>query len=134
LTRTRAALLGACALVVLLFALVPRPADAPLGRLANVEGDGPDPRYDAPLDGDAIRRAGRIVADDDTYAVVVRGGDPLLQGNLKAAAQLFLAPALPVQDLRRARWVLVHSPRDPGSSARDLGGDLWLIDADNPHP
>lgn len=129
---TRAALLGACALVVLLLALVPRPADAPLGRLANVDGDGPDPRYDAPLDGDAVRRAGRIVPDDDTYAVVVRGGDPLLQGNLKAAAQLFLAPALPVQDLNRAQWVLVYSDRDPGLDAARLGGNLWLVHADSP--
>jgi len=131
LTRaTRAALLGACALVVLGFALVPRPADAPLGRLANVDGDGPDPRYDAPLDGDAVRRAGRIVPEDDTYAVVVRGGDPLLQGNLKAAAQLFLVPALPVQDLSRAEWVLLYAESDPGLGARRLGENLWLVDAD----
>jgi hypothetical protein len=133
LTRaTRAALLGACALVVLLLALVPRPADAPLGRLANVESDGPDPRYDAPLDGAAVRRAGRIVGDDETYAVFVRGGDPLLQGNLKAAAQLFLAPALPVQDLNRARWVLLYARSDPGLDAVRLGGNLWLVDADSP--
>jgi hypothetical protein len=133
LTRAaRAALFGACSLVVLLLALVPRPADSPLGRLANVDGDGPDPRYDAPLDGDAVRRAGRIVPDDDTYGVVVRGGDPLLQGNLKAAAQLFLAPALPVQDLNRAQWVLLYAASDPGLDATRLGGNLWLVHGNNP--
>lgn len=128
---TRAALLAACALVVLLLALVPRPADAPLGRLANVEGDGPDPAYDVPLDRDAVRRAGRIVPDDETYAVVVRRADPLLQGNLKAAAQLFLAPALPVQDLSRAEWLLVYDERDPGLGAERLGENVWLVHTDS---
>jgi hypothetical protein len=52
----------------------------------------------------------------------------LLQGNLKAAAQLFLAPALPVQDLNRARWVLVYGTRDPGLSAIEVGANLWLVD------
>jgi hypothetical protein len=130
----RAALLAACALIVLLLALAPAPADAPLGRLANVEGEGPDPRFDTPLDGGAIRRAGERVPDDETYAVFARDADPLLQGNLKAAAQLFLAPSLPVQDLTRAQWILVYRRRDPGSSAFELGGNLWLIHADNPHP
>jgi hypothetical protein len=123
----RAALLGVCALVVLVLALIPAPSDSPFGRLANVDGDGPDPRFDAPLDGAAVRRAGALVPDDETYAVFARGADPLLQGNLKAAAQLFLAPSLPVQDLNRAQWVLVYSTRNPGLSARDLGHNLWLV-------
>jgi hypothetical protein len=127
----RAALLAACALVVVLLSLVPAPSDSPFGRLANVDGDGPDPRYDAPLDAAAVRRAGERVPDDENYAVFVRGADPLLQGNLKAAAQLFLAPSLPVQDLNRAQWVLVYSRRDPGLSALGLGGNLWLVQADS---
>jgi hypothetical protein len=128
----RAALLAACTLVAVLLAFVPAPSDSPVGRLANVDGDGPDPRYDAPLDSGAIRRAGKLVPDDETYAVFAQGADPLLQGNLKAAAQLFLAPSLPVQDLNRAQWVLVYSTRDPGLRARDLGTNLWLVHADSP--
>jgi hypothetical protein len=131
LTRAaRAALLGACTLAVVLLALVPRPSDAPLGRLANVDSDGPDPRYDVPLDGAAIRLAGDLVPDDATYAVLVRDGDPLLQGNLKAAAQLFLAPALPVQDPDRAQWILLYVAGEPGLPARLLGRNLWLVDAE----
>ena len=125
----RAALIGACTLVVVLLTLVPRPSDAPLGRLANVDGDGPDPRYDAPLDGDAVRRAGRLVPDDETYALIVLEGDPLLQGNLKAAAQLYLAPSLPVQDLQRAQWLVLYDDERPARGAVRLGDKLWLVHA-----
>jgi hypothetical protein len=106
----RAALLVACALVAAALALVPSPSDSPLGRVASLDGDGPDPRYDTRLDGAAIRRAGGILPDATTYAVAAPGAPPLLAGNLKAATQLFLAPALPVQDARAARWVLVYGP------------------------
>jgi hypothetical protein len=117
---------------VLLLALVPRPADAPLGRLANVEGDGPDPRFDAPLDAAALRRAGRLVPDDETYLAAAPGADPLLQGNLKAAAQLYLAPSLPVQSLARAQWVLAYLEGEPGVPGVRLGSKLWLFDAEAP--
>jgi hypothetical protein len=127
---TRAAVLAACALAVLLLALVPRPSDSPLGRLANVDGDGPDPRFDAPLDAAAIRRAGRIVPDDATYLAVAPGADPLLQGNLKAAAQLYLAPSLPIQDLDRAQWVLAYLDVTPDVPATRLGPNLWLFGPD----
>jgi hypothetical protein len=131
LTRAaRVAVLAACSLVVLLLLLVPRASDSPLGRLANVDGDGPDPRFDAPLDPRALRRAGRIVPDDETYLAAAPGADPLLQGNLKAAAQLYLAPSLPVQDLNRAQWVLAYLDVVPDAPAVRLGSNLWLFDAD----
>ena len=126
----RAALLAACAVVALLLALVPRPSASPLGRLANVEGDGPDPRFDAPLDADALRRAGRLVPDDETYIAVAPGADPLLQGNLKAAAQLYLAPSLPVQSLERAQWALAYLEAEPDIPGRRVGSNLWLFDAE----
>ena len=128
----RAALLAACAVVALVFALVPGPADSPLGRLANVEGDGPDPRFDAPLDPEALRRAGRLVPDDETYIAVAPGADPLLQGSLKAAAQLYLAPSLPVQSLDRAQWALAYLEVEPDVPGRRLGSNLWLFDAEAP--
>jgi hypothetical protein len=124
--------LAACSLVVLLLALVPRPSDSPLGRLANVDGDGPDPRFDAPLDAGAIRRASRIVPDDETYLAAAPGADPLLQGNLKAAAQLYLAPSLPVQDLNRAQWVLAYLDVVPDIPATRLGSKLWLFHDEGP--
>lgn len=127
----RAALLAACALVVVALTLIPGPSDSPLGRLANVEGDGPDPHFDAPLDARALRRAGRIVPDDETYAAVAPGGDPLLQGNLKAAAQLYLSPSRPVQGLNRAQWVLAHLDVEPDVPSVRLGSKLWLFDAES---
>jgi hypothetical protein len=108
--RARATLLAACVVVAAALALVPEPSESPLGRVASFDGDGPEPRYDVPVDGPAIRRAGAIVPDDATYAVLAPGASPLLQGNLKAAGQLFLAPALPVQDPARADWRVVYGP------------------------
>lgn len=128
----RAALIAACAVAVLLLVLVPRPSDSPLGRLANVEGDGPDPRFDVPLDAAAMRRAGRMVPDDEPYLAAAPGADPLLQGNLKAAAQLYLAPSLPVQDLNRAQWVLAYLDVQPDGPAVRLGSNLWLFHTDAP--
>lgn len=96
----------AAAAVVLGSAVIPGPPGEPARRLLNVDADGRDPRWDRPLDGTSVRRAGSIVPDDSTYLLDVRGADPVLQGNLKAAAQLFLAPALPVQSEANADWVL----------------------------
>lgn len=128
--RARFALLAACACVAGVLALVPDPERAPLGRVASIDGDGPDPLYDAPLDGEAIRRAGEIVPGGATYAVFAPGASPLVQGNLKAAAQLFLAPALPVQDQTEADWLLVYGTgiRIPGGARlQPLGPNLALV-------
>jgi hypothetical protein len=78
----------------------------PAHRLANVDGDGRAPLYDRPLDDSSLRRAGELVPDDATYYVDASGADPLWQGNLKAAAQLYLAPALPILDRDRAQWIV----------------------------
>jgi hypothetical protein len=131
LTRpARAALLALCAVAVVLLALVPSPADSPLGRVANVEGDGPEPRFDVALDARALRRAGRLVPDDETYLAAAPGASPLLQGNLKAAAQLYLAPSLPVQSLERAQWVVAYLEGEPELPGVRLGARLWLFDAE----
>ena len=108
--RREVALLLALAAAALLLALVPW-LNTPVARLAAYDGDGPDPRYDAHVDGAALRRAGDVVPDGDTYFLFTPGASPLLAGNLKAAAQLFLSPALPVTDPRRARWVLRYGGR-----------------------
>jgi hypothetical protein len=69
---------------------------------------GANPRYDRPLRSDAIRRAGTLASDDATYYVWAPSEDPVFFGSLKAAAQLFFAPALPVPDPRRARWIFAY--------------------------
>jgi hypothetical protein len=112
---------------------VPSPTDSPLGRVANVDGDGPDPLWDTPVDGAAMRRAGELLPDDARYLLWAPGSTPLLQGNLKAAAQLFLAHALPVQDPAAAAWVLSYraSPvLPPGVEAdetRRVGPSILLV-------
>jgi hypothetical protein len=90
--------------------LVPSPADSPLGRVASLDADGPDPLWDTPVDGAAVRRAGELLPDDARYVVWApeASASPLLRGNLKAATQLLLAPALPVQDPAAAEWVLSY--------------------------
>jgi hypothetical protein len=85
---------------------LPGPLGEPARRLANSEADGKDPQWDRPVDGAALRRAGRAVDSGATYALDAAGADPVLQGNLKAGAQLFLAPALPVRDPRAADFLL----------------------------
>jgi hypothetical protein len=109
----------------------------PLRRLAKVDGDGPDPRYDIAIDPEAIRRAARIVPDDARYLVAVGGHDPLEHGNLKAAAQLFFAPALPVQDPAAAGWLLTYREKavvPPGRVRRriQLTPRMALAELDRP--
>jgi hypothetical protein len=87
--------------------------NTPVARLAAYEGDGPEPLYDAALDAAAIRRAGELLPDRTTYSVYAPAVRPLLAGNLKAAAQLFLAPALPVHDLAQADWILSYGAPQP---------------------
>lgn len=96
---------AAVAAVVVALSFVPW-GDSPVRRLAGGEGDGPDARFDVPLDADALRSAADTVPPDDEYVTVWPGGTPLEQGNLKAAGQLYLAHALPVLDPARPRWIL----------------------------
>jgi hypothetical protein len=105
--RREVALLLVLAAGAVLLALVPG-LNTPVSRLAAYDGDGREPLYDANLDAAAIRRAGELLPDDATYAVYAPAARPLLAGNLKAAAQLFLAPALPLHDPRQAEWVLSY--------------------------
>jgi hypothetical protein len=99
---------AAVAAAILVSPAVPGPLGEPARRLVNSEADGRDPEWDRPLDGDALRRGAERIPDDGTYALDAAGADPVLQGNLKAGAQLFFAPALPVQDPRRADVVVKY--------------------------
>jgi hypothetical protein len=103
--RREVALLVALAAALCVLALVPG-LSTPVSRLAAYDGDGPEPLYDARVDASALRRAGDILPDRTRYYLHTPGASPLLAGNVKAGAQLFLAPALPVRDPREARWVV----------------------------
>lgn len=129
----RLAIVAAVALLAVVGLLVPSPADSPLGRVANIDGDGRDPLWDTPVDGTAMRRAGGLLPDDARYFLWTPGATPLLQGNVKAAAQLFLAPAVPMQDPAAAAWVLSYQaspPLPPGIVAddtRSVGPRILLV-------
>jgi len=129
----RPALVLAVVLAALAGLLVPSPANSPLGRLVNIDADAPDPLWDTPVDGAAVRRAGELLPDDARYLLWAPGASPLLQGNLKAATQLMLAPALPVQDPAAAQWVLSYraSPAlPPGLRAGEplsVGPGVFLV-------
>jgi hypothetical protein len=128
------ALLLALVVATAVLAVVPR---SPIARLANYDSDGPDPLYDADVDGKAIRRAGELIPEDATYYIHTAPTDPLLIGNLKAAGQLFFAPALPVRDVARAEWIvsyqapkLVPAGLHIGRAYR-LGERIWLLEVES---
>jgi hypothetical protein len=104
--RRSAASLAIAFVVAGLLIASPGPVGEPLRRLVNVEADGPDPHYDRPISARSIRRAAATIPDDATYAIEVPRNDPVLVGNLKAAGQLFFTPALPLQEARRADWIV----------------------------
>ncbi|MDP9227391.1 MAG: hypothetical protein M3P18_26800 [Actinomycetota bacterium] len=75
------------------------------------------------IDDDALRRAGSLLADDATYAVVVRNNEQALF-EVKRDARLFLLPALAVTNPRRAGWILTYrSPLPTGVH----GGRSYVI-------
>ena len=98
---------AAAAAVVLAVAAVPWP-DGPLRRLAGGEGDGPQPSFDVPLDARTLASASDSLPDDLLYATSAPDAPPVVQGNLKAAGQLYLSRQLPVQDLGRASIVFTY--------------------------
>jgi len=103
MSRSAAAVAAGLVLAAVVAAL-----PGPGRRLAEIPGDGPDPVYDVPLPAAQIRAVGRRLPDDSAYILRTPGSTPLVAGNLKAAGQLFFAPALPVQDERAARWEVVY--------------------------
>ena len=132
--RARGALLGTCALVTLVLAFAPGRLGAPIRRLANYDADTRDPIYNAPVDGAAIRTAGRLIPDSrrETYYIYT-GPYPQLGHDLIGAGLLFFLPALAVSDPKDARWILSYEapsrvPRgiQAGRSYR-LGPKIFLV-------
>ena len=125
----------ALAVLTAVVAVAPRVSE-PLARLANYEADTRDPIYDAAVDAAAIRRAAMLLPERTTYFIHTAGNDPLLIGNLKAAGQLFFAPALPVLDPTAADWILSYRaetllPGPVNGLARRqhrLGDHIYLVE------
>ena len=92
---------AATAVAVIALAALPW-SDGPLRRLAGGKGDGPDPQFDVVLDPQTLRKLARELPEGAGYATLAPDESPLVQGNLKAAAQLYLARQLAMQDATRA--------------------------------
>jgi hypothetical protein len=90
----------AAVLIALLAAAAVPWSDGPLRRVAGGEGDGPEPAFDVPLDPAPLQRAGVALPADTRYETSAPDESPLVQGNLKAATQLYLSRQLPVHDAR----------------------------------
>jgi hypothetical protein len=129
--------LGLVALLVLLtvgVALAPGRLSAPIRRLANYHADTRDPIYNAPLDAQAIRRAGAILPNTRgvTYYIHTRP-EPQLGHDLIGAGLLFFLPALPVPSPFEAQWILSYEapallPRGVRAErAYRLGRRIYLI-------
>lgn len=96
---------------VLALALVPWSAN-PLYRLAGGEGDGRDPHFDVPLDPSRLRGAGETLPAG-RYFTDAAFERPLVQGNLKAAGQLYLSRLLPVQVEANGAYVVRYERGRP---------------------
>jgi hypothetical protein len=96
---------AAAAAATLTLALVPWDG-SPLQRLAGGAGDGPAPRFDVPLDPAELESAATSLPVGTLYATIAPNESPLVQGNLKAAGQLYLWRHLPVQDASGAAAIV----------------------------
>ena len=72
LTPFRVAIAGAVFLVAGLLAAAPRPLSTPIRKVANYRADSREPIYNYPLDGAAIRRAGKIVSASGRRTYYIR--------------------------------------------------------------
>jgi hypothetical protein len=107
--RARAAIVALLVLVTVAIVLAPNPLSSPIRRLANYRADTRDPIYNAPLDPQAIRRAGALLPDSlgVTYYIHTRP-EPQLGHDLIGAGLLFFLPAVPVPSPFEAQWILSY--------------------------
>jgi len=133
LTPFRAAVAAAVFALAGLLAVAPRPLSSPIRKVANYRADSREPIYNYPLDGAAVRRAGKIVSASGatTYYIQTRP-IPQLGHDLIGATLLFFLPARPVPSIREADWVFDYqggSPPPPFRVVRtyDLGDGIRLL-------
>jgi hypothetical protein len=131
LTPLRAAVAGCVFLVAALLAVAPRPLSSPIRKVANYRADSREPIYNYPLDGSALRRAGKIVSASGRTTYYIRTRPiPQLGHDLIGATLLFFLPARPVPSPREADWVLEYQPDAPlpvrALRTYDLGNGIRL--------
>jgi hypothetical protein len=132
--RLRLGLVALLTLATVTAALAPGRLSAPIRRLANYRADTRDPIYNAPLDAQAIRRAGALLPNSRgvTYYIHTRP-EPQLGHDLIGAGLLFFLPAVPVPSPREAQWILSYeAPTRLPKGLRaertyDLGRRIYLI-------
>ena len=132
LTTLRAAVAGAVFLLAAVLAVAPRPFSTPIRKVANYRADSREPIYNVPLDGTALRRAGKIVSASGPvrYYIHTRP-EPQLGHDLIGATLLFFLPARPVPSPREADWVFEYQPDAPlpvrAIRTYDLGDGIRLL-------
>ena len=132
LTRFRAAVAGAVVLLAAVLAAAPRPFSTPIRKVANYRSDSREPIYNYPLDGKALRDAGKIVSASGRTTYYIRTRPiPQLGHDLIGATLLFFLPARPVARPREADWVLEYQPDAPlpvrALRTYDLGDGIRLL-------
>jgi hypothetical protein len=107
--RARLGLVALLTLLTVSVALAPGRLSSPIRRLANYRADTRDPIYNAPLDPQAIRRAGALLPNSRgvTYYIHTRP-EGQLGHDLIGAGLLFFLPAVPVPSPREAQWILSY--------------------------
>jgi hypothetical protein len=132
--RVRLGLVALLTLLTVGVAVAPGKLSAPIRRLANYRADTRDPIYNAPVDAQAIRRAGALLPNSRgvTYYIHTRPA-PQLGHDLIGAGLLFFLPAVPVPSPREAQWVLSYEaptllPRGVrGGTTYRVGRRIYLI-------
>jgi len=132
LTPLRAAVAGAVFLLAAALAVAPRPFSSPIRKVANYRADSREPIYNYPLDGSALRRAGKIVSASGAVPYYIHTRPvPQLGHDLIGATLLFFLPARPVPSPRGADWVLEYQPDAPlpvrALRTYDLGDGIRLL-------
>jgi hypothetical protein len=132
LTPLRVAVAGAVFVLAAVLAVAPRPLSSPIRKVANYRADSREPIYNYPLDGSALRRAGKIVSASGRTTYYIRTRPiPQLGHDLIGATLLFFLPARPVPDPRAADWVFEYQADAPlpvrALRTYDLGDGIRLL-------
>src|SRR5947208_4269010 len=113
-TPIRAAVTGTVFALAAVLAVAPRPLSSPIRKVANYRADSREPIYNYPLDGAALRRAGKIVSASGRTTYYIRTRPiPQLGHDLIGATLLFFLPARPVPRPRAADWVFEYQADAP---------------------
>jgi hypothetical protein len=123
--KAKLGIAGACVAITAATVAAPAPPGTLVRRLANAgagrhDPDSPNPLTTAPLDAEALRRAGAIVRGGALFLEFPRVNAQLAH-DLLGATTVLVPDARPAERARDASWILaygVHPSLPPGTSAR----------------